>query len=60
MDFFPRGVLDDILNLTESVSEEFPSYSFVLITAVAPICQYLCKMKLKYAWFKILDIGQEE
>ena len=25
---FPRGVLDEILNLIESVSEEFPSYSF--------------------------------
>ena len=26
-DFFPRGVLDEILNLIESVSEDFPSYS---------------------------------
>ena len=26
--FFPRGVLDEILNLTESVSEDFPSYSY--------------------------------
>ena len=26
--FFPRGVLDEILNLIESVSEDFPSYSF--------------------------------
>ena len=25
--FFPRGVLDEILNLIESVSEDFPSYS---------------------------------
>ena len=25
---FPRGVLDEILNLIESVSEGFPSYSF--------------------------------
>ena len=25
--FFPRGVLDGILNLIESVSEGFPSYS---------------------------------
>ena len=24
---FPRGVFDEILNLIESVSEEFPSYS---------------------------------
>ena len=27
--FFPRGVLDEILNLIESVSEGFPSYSYV-------------------------------
>ena len=28
LSFFPRDVLDEILNLTESVSEGFPSYSF--------------------------------
>ena len=28
LSFFPRDVLDEILNLTESVSEDFPSYSF--------------------------------
>ena len=27
LSFSPRGVLDEILNLIESVSEEFPSYS---------------------------------
>ena len=26
---FPRGVLDEILNLIESVSDGFPSYSFI-------------------------------
>ena len=29
LSFFPRGVLDEILNLIESVSEGFPSYSCV-------------------------------
>ena len=29
LSFFPRGVLDEILNLIESVSEEFPSYSAI-------------------------------
>ena len=29
LSFFPRGVLDEILNLIESVSEGFPSYSHV-------------------------------
>ena len=28
LSFFPRGVLDEILNLIESVSEGFLSYSF--------------------------------
>ena len=27
LSFFPRNVLDEILNLIESVSEDFPSYS---------------------------------
>ena len=26
LSFFPRGVSDEILNLIESVSEDFPSY----------------------------------
>ena len=29
LSFFPRGVLDEILNLIESVSEGFYSYSFL-------------------------------
>ena len=31
LSFFPRDVLDEILNLIESVSEDFPSYSFFSI-----------------------------
>ena len=31
LSFFPRGVLDEILNLIESVSEDFPSYSLIQI-----------------------------
>ena len=30
LSFFPRDVLDEILNLIESVSEDFPSYSCYL------------------------------
>ena len=30
LSFFPRDVLDEILNLIESVSEDFPSYSYKL------------------------------
>ena len=32
LSFFPRGVLDEILNLIESVSEGFPSYSFIVVS----------------------------
>ena len=31
LSFFPRGVLDEILNLIESISEEFPSYSLITL-----------------------------
>ena len=31
LSFFPRGVLDEILNLIESVSEGFPFYSSMCI-----------------------------
>ena len=31
---FPRGVLDEILNLIESVSEVFPSYSYLMVSPV--------------------------
>ena len=30
LSFFPRDVLDEILNLIESVSKGFPTYSFIL------------------------------
>ena len=31
LSFFPRDVLDEILNLIESVSEDFPSYSLIFL-----------------------------
>ena len=34
LSFFPRDVLDEILNLIESVSEDFPSYSDMLVRSV--------------------------
>ena len=40
LSFFPRDVLDEIWDLTESVSEGFPSYfSYLLIQSVA---KHLC------------------
>ena len=52
MSFFPRGVLDEILNLIESVSEDFPSYSMTcfsgMIRARASGSKvYLCFIKKK-------------
>ena len=35
LSFFPRDVLDEILNLIESVSEDFPSYSCIVV----PLCK---------------------
>ena len=32
--FFPRGVLDEILNLIESVSGGFPSYFFYISVSI--------------------------
>ena len=34
LSFFSRGVLDEILNLIESVSEGFPSYSCMISVLV--------------------------
>ena len=34
LSFFPRGVLDEILNLIESVSEGFPSYSCINVESM--------------------------
>ena len=36
LSFFPRGVLDEILNLIESVSEGFPFYSLNLLQSERP------------------------
>ena len=35
LSFFPRDVLDEILNLIESVSEDFPSYSCIILSRSA-------------------------
>ena len=55
LSFFPRGVLDEILNLIESVSEGFPSYSFIrlrpnwgqilgsLTISLSLLCMGLCR-----------------
>ena len=35
LSFFPRDVLDEILKLIESVSEDFPSYSFKICSNIS-------------------------
>ena len=44
LSFFPRDVLDEILNLIESVSEDFPSYSFRLFFKVLCLCKPLIRL----------------
>ena len=41
LSFFPRDVLDEILNLIESVSEDFPSYSFMIAFSFNQVSQVL-------------------
>ena len=46
LSFFPRGVLDEILNLIESVSEGFPTYfcnNFCYCRKLDELCkQFIC------------------
>ena len=44
LSFFPRDVLDEILNLIESVSEGFPSYSFLNSQTMKPMIELLKRM----------------
>ena len=39
LSFFPRDVLDEILNLIESVSEDLPSYSYTPICRMNNACK---------------------
>ena len=45
LSFFPRDVLDEILNLIESVSEDFPSYSSNTSTCVLFITLFVSKTR---------------
>ena len=48
LSFFPRDVLDEILNLIESVSEDFPSYSSIRLETVYMDEQYWLKLYLSF------------
>ena len=45
LSFFPRDVLDEILNLIESVSEDFPSYSCPRCSSSEKTC--MCVLKYR-------------
>ena len=32
--FFPRNILDEILNLIKSVAEGFPTYTFIVLNSI--------------------------
>ena len=44
LSFFPRGVSDEILNLIESVSEGFPSYSCAILEITSGLSRHLRQM----------------
>ena len=46
LSFFTRDVLDEILNLIESVSEGFPSYSFIHLAVADEIKMADLKSKI--------------
>ena len=41
LSFFPRDVLDEILNLIESVSEDFPSYFCNIVFLIQDVAYVL-------------------
>ena len=50
--FFPRGVLDEILNLIESVSEGFLSYLSYLIAMIARatiMAEFVCMLRIVFS-----------
>ena len=55
LSFSPRDVLDEILNLIESVSEGFPSYSFVKMLIIKISRSAL---KLGHVGLKSRSLGQ--
>ena len=54
LSFFPRGVLDEILNLIESVSEDFPSYSSIFKdrSVTSYILDYFENKELPITWYR--------
>ena len=57
LSFFPRDVLDEILNLIESVSEDFPSYSLIPYFMYCTLILYSCTVCYIYCLFVFVDQG---
>ena len=69
LSFFPRGVLDEILNLIESVSEGFPSYSYLSkaeararvgrpqTSSSPPVIFFACRPKAALLFWLFGDFG---
>ena len=58
---FPRGVLDEILNLIESVSEGFPSYFFSAPTSILDAVQIFSRLSTRHLLFQsfsVNDVGK--
>ena len=51
LSFFPRDVLDEILNLIESVSEDFPSYSYMCLRLTDQSSNTLIEWYLNFLYF---------
>ena len=49
--FFPRDVLDEILNLIESVSEGFPSYFYLIFAVYHNISKWGCAEMASFLFF---------
>ena len=54
--FPPRGVLDEILNLIESVSEGFPSYSFIELIWLIVVILERGKLRLNSRINRVLAV----
>ena len=60
LSFFPRDVLDEILNLIESVSEDFPSYSFSNLRSSLPATAILPNANPPRSHHKTTKLPQAE
>ena len=56
LSFFPRDVLDEILNLIESVSEDFPSYSLSYDVAVI---QWITSCNKSHMTTRVITLWRE-